>query len=62
MGHKVHPNGFRLGVSRTWNAKWYSDKDYTDLLKEDMTIRSWSPSGSPTRASAWSRSSVASTT
>jgi small subunit ribosomal protein S3 len=39
MGHKVHPNGFRLGVSRTWNAKWYSDKDYTDLLKEDMTIR-----------------------
>jgi small subunit ribosomal protein S3 len=39
MGHKVHPNGFRLGVSRTWNAKWYSDKDYTDLLKEDMAIR-----------------------
>src|SRR4029077_9779973 len=36
---KVHPNGFRLGVSRTWNAKWYSDKDYTDLIKEDMTIR-----------------------
>ena len=32
MGHKVHPYGFRLGVSRTWNAKWYSDKDYTDLL------------------------------
>jgi small subunit ribosomal protein S3 len=39
MGHKVHPNGFRLGVSRTWNAKWYSDKDYTNLLKEDMAIR-----------------------
>jgi len=39
MGHKVHPNGFRLGVSRTWNAKWYSDKDYTSLIKEDMTIR-----------------------
>ena len=39
MGHKVHPNGFRLGVSRTWNAKWSSDKDYTSLLKEDMTIR-----------------------
>ena len=39
MGHKVHPNGFRLGVSRTWNAKWYSDKDYTDLLKEDIAIR-----------------------
>jgi small subunit ribosomal protein S3 len=39
MGHKVHPNGFRLGVSRTWNAKWYADKDYTDLLKEDLAIR-----------------------
>jgi small subunit ribosomal protein S3 len=39
MGHKVHPNGFRLGVSRTWNAKWYAGKGYTDLLKEDLTIR-----------------------
>src|SRR5450756_472031 len=39
MGHKVHPDGFRLGVSRTWTAKWYADKDYTDLLKEDITIR-----------------------
>jgi small subunit ribosomal protein S3 len=39
MGHKVHPYGFRLGVSRTWTAKWYADKDYTDLLKEDIGIR-----------------------
>ncbi len=39
MGHKVHPYGFRLGVSRTWNAKWYADKGYTDLLKEDISIR-----------------------
>jgi small subunit ribosomal protein S3 len=39
MGHKVHPYGFRLGVSRTWNAKWYADKEYTDLLKEDIKIR-----------------------
>ena len=39
MGHKVHPNGFRLGVSRTWNAKWYSDKEYTELLQEDIAIR-----------------------
>ena len=30
MGHKVHPYGFRLGVSRTWTAKWYADdKEYT---------------------------------
>jgi small subunit ribosomal protein S3 len=39
MGRKVHPYGFRLGVSRTWNAKWYADKSYTDLLKEDIAIR-----------------------
>jgi len=39
MGHKVHPNGFRLGVSRTWNAKWYADRDYTALLKEDIAVR-----------------------
>src|SRR5258705_8994840 len=39
MGHKVHPSGFRLGVPRTWTAKWYHDKEYTDLLKEDLTIR-----------------------
>ena len=39
MGHKVHPNGYRLGVSRTWNAKWYSDKEYVDLLREDIAIR-----------------------
>jgi small subunit ribosomal protein S3 len=39
MGHKVHPYGFRLGVTRTWTAKWYHDKEYTDLLKEDLSIR-----------------------
>src|SRR5947208_4822907 len=39
MGHKVHPYGFRLGVSRTWTAKWYRDKEYTTLLQEDIAIR-----------------------
>ena len=40
MGHKVHPYGFRLGVSRTWTAKWYADnKEYTASLQEDITIR-----------------------
>ena len=39
MGRKVHPYGFRLGTSRTWNAKWYADKSYSQLLKEDITIR-----------------------
>ncbi len=39
MGHKVHPYGFRLGVTRTWTAKWYQDKEYTNLLKEDIAVR-----------------------
>ena len=39
MGHKVHPYGFRLGISRTWNAKWYAAKGYADLLQEDIAIR-----------------------
>src|SRR5512140_2940266 len=40
MGHKVHPYGFRLGVSRTWTAKWYADnKEYTAALQEDIKIR-----------------------
>ena len=39
MGHKVHPYGFRLGVSRTWSAKWYADKEYTALLQEDIAVR-----------------------
>ena len=62
MGHKVHPYGFRLGVSRTWTAKWYADKEYTTLLKEDIAIRRSSSGGWPTPASAASRSSAASTT
>ena len=39
MGHKVHPYGFRLGITRTWTAKWYADKEYTTLLKEDLAVR-----------------------
>ncbi len=40
MGHKTHPVGFRLGIIKQWNAKWYgSDRAYRDLLKEDIAIR-----------------------
>ena len=39
MGHKVHPYGFRLGISRTWSAKWFADKEYTLLVREDILIR-----------------------
>ncbi|HKA11733.1 MAG TPA: 30S ribosomal protein S3 [Candidatus Dormibacteraeota bacterium] len=40
MGHKVHPNAFRLGVYRTWEANWFATKkDYTKLLHEDLAMR-----------------------
>ena len=39
MGQKVHPIGFRLGFIKTWNSRWYADKDYPNLLIEDLRIR-----------------------
>ncbi len=39
MGHKVNPIGLRLGINRTWNSRWYADRDYGDLLHEDLRIR-----------------------
>jgi small subunit ribosomal protein S3 len=40
LGHKVHPNGFRLGVYRSWEANWFAqDRDYTKLLHEDLDMR-----------------------
>jgi small subunit ribosomal protein S3 len=39
LGQKVHPIGFRLGVTKDWQAKWYADKHYTELLQEDLSIR-----------------------
>lgn len=39
MGQKVHPEGFRLGIVRDWQAKWYADKRYAELLQEDLRIR-----------------------
>jgi len=39
MGHKVHPMGFRIGVIRDWQAKWYADKQYAAFLEEDMKLR-----------------------
>ncbi|MCC6731516.1 MAG: 30S ribosomal protein S3 [Chthonomonadales bacterium] len=41
MGHKVHPVGFRLGVIRDWESKWYMDKGYADALYEDHRVRQW---------------------
>jgi small subunit ribosomal protein S3 len=39
LGRKVHPVGFRIGIIRDWQSKWYSDKDYTVFLQEDLKLR-----------------------
>ena len=39
MGQKVHPNGFRLGISTDWTSRWYADKLYKDYVGEDVEIR-----------------------
>src|SRR5207249_12271586 len=40
VGHKVHPNAFRLGVFRPWEANWFANpKDYTNMLHEDLEMR-----------------------
>ena len=40
MGQKVHPIGFRLGIIKTWESRWYAKKNYAALLHEDIKIRS----------------------
>jgi small subunit ribosomal protein S3 len=39
MGQKTHPIGFRLGIIRDWNSKWYEDKNYAAWLHEDVALR-----------------------
>ena len=40
MGQKVHPIGFRLGIIRTWDSRWFAGKkEFPQLLKEDITLR-----------------------
>ena len=39
MGQKVHPVGFRLGVIKTWDSKWFEHKNYAQWLHEDIKIR-----------------------
>ncbi|GKT08335.1 30S ribosomal protein S3 [Desulforhabdus sp. TSK] len=41
MGQKVHPTGFRLGVIKTWDSKWFATKDYSKLVYEDRMIRDY---------------------
>ena len=39
MGQKTHPRGFRLGIVKPWKSRWYADRTFAALLKEDETIR-----------------------
>jgi ribosomal protein S3, bacterial type len=39
MGQKVHPYGFRLGVTKTWRSRWFAKQDYAKLLLEDLELK-----------------------
>jgi len=39
MGQKVHPYGFRLGVTKNWRSRWFAKQDYSKLLHEDLELK-----------------------
>ena len=41
MGQKINPIGLRVGIIKDWESKWYAEKDYADLLHEDIQIREY---------------------
>jgi small subunit ribosomal protein S3 len=41
LGQKVHPIGFRLGIIRSWDSKWYAEGEYSKLLHEDIKLRNY---------------------
>ena len=41
MGRKINPIGFRVGVNRTWDSRWYAGRDYEDKLVEDLKLREY---------------------
>lgn len=41
MGQKVHPKGLRVGIIRDWESNWYADKNYEELLHEDLKLRNF---------------------
>lgn len=41
MGQKVNPIGLRIGINKTWNSRWFSDKNYAKFLHEDLKIRNY---------------------
>jgi len=59
MGQKVHPYGFRLGVIRDWQSRWYADKEYKELAIEDNLIRKYLRNRLPTLFSAGASAAAA---
>ena len=41
MGQKVNPIGFRLGINKTWGSQWFAERNYSELLHEDIEIRKY---------------------
>ena len=41
MGQKISPVGFRIGIIRDWDSRWYAEKEYKDLLHEDINVRAF---------------------
>jgi small subunit ribosomal protein S3 len=41
MGQKVNPNGIRLGINKTWSSRWFSKKQYSTLLHQDLEIKKY---------------------
>jgi small subunit ribosomal protein S3 len=41
LGQKVHPVGFRLGITKTWDSRWYAEKDFATFLYEDKRLRDY---------------------
>lgn len=41
MGQKVNPIGMRLGIVKTWDSRWYADKEYSDYVLQDFKIRKY---------------------
>ena len=41
MGHKVNPIGFRVGINRTWDSRWFADRNYSDKLIQDLKLREY---------------------
>ena len=41
MGQKINPIGFRVGINRTWDSRWYAGRDYAKLLHQDLKLRDY---------------------